>query len=310
MGQISKQRFSRRHHYVPKFYLAGFMASATKADLLWVFDKKTNKSWKSKPGNAAFERDFFRADLPGLSPDIFENALSEFESKASGVLKDLIRTVSMPSGESFIILMNLIALMATRIPGFRHAIAEPLSDISKFILKMLVSSPDKFKALVRKMKRNGFNTLENVPYSRVKEFVESDEYEISVSRGWLIRYQLESAGFIVPLLFKRNWTLAFIDNSEFSFITSDRPVVLMWAKPMPRSWSPGFALPDTKLIFPLGKRLVLLGRFEGFSQIVKATMSQVAAINSSIRIFSERYIYSEKRENIFFKKTDDLDKRV
>lgn len=294
---MSKQRISRRHHYVPKFYLAGFTPSATPDDYLWVFDKKTGKSWKSKPENVAFERDFFRADVPGFSPNIFENALSEFESKASGVLKDLIRTASMPAGESFIILMNLIALMATRIPGFRDAISEPLSEMGKFILKMLVSSPDKYKAQVRKMKRDGFKALENVPYSKVKKFVESDEYEISVSREWLTGFQLECAGFIVPLLLKRNWTLAVINNQERSFITSDRPVVLMWAKKMPGFWSPGFGVPDTELIFALSNKLALLGRFEGFSQIVKVTMSQVSAINSAIRLFSERYFYSERKEN-------------
>lgn len=289
---MSKQQISRRHHYVPKFYLAGFTPSATPEDYLWIFDKKTRKSWKSKPQNVAFERDFFRADLPGFSPNIFENALSDFENKASGILKDLIKTASMPAGESFIILMNLIALMATRIPGFRDAISEPLSEMGKFVLKMLVSSPDKYKAQVRKMKRGGIKALENVPYSRVKKFVESDEYKISVSRERLTGFQFECAGFIVPLLLKRNWTLAVIDNQKWSFITSDRPVVLMWAKKMPEFWSAGFGVPDTELIFPLSKRLALLGRFEGFSQIVRVTLSQVSAINSAIWLFSERYYYT------------------
>ena len=53
---------ARRHHYVPKFYLAGFTAEGTQDGRLFVVDQRTGKTWKSSPGGVAHERDFYRID--------------------------------------------------------------------------------------------------------------------------------------------------------------------------------------------------------------------------------------------------------
>ena len=63
---------ARSHHYVPAFYLAGFTDTGTRDGFLWVSDRETERTWRSKPDEAGCERDFYRIYLEGLRPDAVE----------------------------------------------------------------------------------------------------------------------------------------------------------------------------------------------------------------------------------------------
>ena len=63
----------RKHHFVPAFYLAGFTASDTEDDRLYVFDQEQVRQWPSTPKNAGYEHDFYAVDLgPDVDPACFE----------------------------------------------------------------------------------------------------------------------------------------------------------------------------------------------------------------------------------------------
>ena len=117
----SKVDYPRRHHYIPKFYLVGFTPSGEENDFLFVLDKDSGKQWKAKPENVAHQRDFYRVEIPGVKPDIFENALSKIETQASIIIKNIISSEALPDKESedFLDLINLVALMTARIPRIR-----------------------------------------------------------------------------------------------------------------------------------------------------------------------------------------------
>lgn len=294
---MNKTPIARQNHYVPAFYLAGFTPSGKTKDFLWVHDKKSKKHWKEKPAKVARERDFYRIEMPDVQPDFVEKEFSKFEKLASSVIRDIQHTDSMPGRESFLLLMNLIAMMATRVPGFRQSLSKPLKEIGEKILRMIVYSSDHFKDFVDNCKRHGIDSIDMTSYEFLKKQVEDGELELDVNPEWLTGLQLESYEFVLPELLRRNWTLAINDNPGTHFITSDRPAVLMSLKPMMKFDSPGFADPDTELIFPLNKKYAMLGRFEGYTQIVKPTGRQVIALNTAIYFYSDRYVYSDS-ENI------------
>jgi hypothetical protein len=50
MGIMANQ--SRKHHYVPEFYLAGFTESGTDDGRLHVLDKEQLRQWPSTPKGA------------------------------------------------------------------------------------------------------------------------------------------------------------------------------------------------------------------------------------------------------------------
>src|SRR5713101_4902026 len=112
-----RDKLARRHHFLPQFYLAGFTYSASRDDFLWVLDQSEAKQWRARPAEIAHQRDFYRVDLPGVAPDSIERAFSIFEARAAPIVKRVIDTRHLPSGEDFVVLLNLIAWIAVKIPG-------------------------------------------------------------------------------------------------------------------------------------------------------------------------------------------------
>lgn len=58
--------------------------------------------------------------------------------------------------------------------------------------------------------------------------------------------------------------------------------------------SPGFALPDVQIIFPISQRLALLGEYEGRSGEIEADRRLVAWINTHLLLVKAPRIYAPK----------------
>jgi hypothetical protein len=83
---------SKKHHYIPRFYLKGFV---DKEDQFFIFDKETKKMWKSNPDNSFTENhlntgvlidqrtgEIFKSDLP-------EQMLSHYDSRSASALEEI-----------------------------------------------------------------------------------------------------------------------------------------------------------------------------------------------------------------------------
>ncbi len=83
---------SKKHHYIPRFYLKGFV---DKENQFFVFDKQTKKIWKSNPDNSFAENhrntgtikhqetnEVHKFDLP-------EEMLSHFDNRSATVLDEI-----------------------------------------------------------------------------------------------------------------------------------------------------------------------------------------------------------------------------
>jgi hypothetical protein len=78
------------HHYVPRFYLRSFLDIKRQ---LWIYDKSTDRVFKTSPDRIAAETHFYRLPEPltGASDPLqFEKALSNLESKTSNIFARLI----------------------------------------------------------------------------------------------------------------------------------------------------------------------------------------------------------------------------
>jgi len=300
-GKEKSLKSPRHHHYIPKFYLEGF-TEGSNDEYLWVLDKQQKKQWKAKPENAAHQKDFYRIEVPGVEPDAVENAFGKFENKAASVVKDIIKKRTVPTGENFIILINFVALMAVRIPSYRSFFNGPLEEMNKFALQLMLANPKRFKTIKERMRRDGFEVDEKVSYEIMKRFIERDNYSIKVSQEWHIKNMLDSIDLLIPLLLGRKWSLIIIKDEEDEFICSDSPVTLMWAKPMPPFWGPGFGMKYTELTMPLAKQIALLARFEREPQILLAPKKVIAKLNSRTVMYAERFIYSPRKDFIWLDK--------
>ncbi len=87
------QKPARRHHYLPRFYLAGFTADGKKDDWLYVFDLESGnpKPRKQRPDKVGFVCDLNRLDWPGLPLDYLEKGPF---AKFDGLVAPLVREVA------------------------------------------------------------------------------------------------------------------------------------------------------------------------------------------------------------------------
>jgi Protein of unknown function (DUF4238) len=131
---------ARRHHYVPRCYLKGFSVARKKSRQVVVFDCKSGKSFATATENIAVEKDFNRVEIEGHPPDVFEKAMSEFESEVASALERTIAAKSIRQVDDRAYLFNLIGLLALRNPGqrerwrdFREQMAKRIMDLASAI---------------------------------------------------------------------------------------------------------------------------------------------------------------------------------
>lgn len=99
--------------------------------------------------------------------------------------------------------------------------------------------------------------------------MKSDAYTIEFSQNFhisnLVNALLPAAEEIAPYLAARHWVLWEAQDDAGNFITTDRPVNLSWTVEVPTMFqdSPGFAMENTAVVFPLAKRLAMFGKLMG-----------------------------------------------
>jgi hypothetical protein len=90
----------RRHHYVPRCWLAGFTETGENDDRLWVTDLSRGHQWPSTPDGAGHIRDFYRLEDENASdPVMAETALSRIETEVGPILRAVNRERRSPGVE-------------------------------------------------------------------------------------------------------------------------------------------------------------------------------------------------------------------
>lgn len=287
---------SRRHHYVPEFYLAGFTPAGTRDDQLWVIDRKRGKHWRQRPREMACERDYYRVDIDGVQPDAVEQALANLEQEASGAMT-AIRDSRRLEGPEYETLLNFIAIQATRVPQFRENYVANKVFLEKRRLRSVLSDTAKFDRFLEDLAKNGATLPKHVTRESMLEFLEDDSRcEIRIPREAAIKNMLEMAEHLVAILARRNWTLFFSQGADF--VCTDRPVVLIPTTPdsLPRV---GFGQRFTEVLFPMFRRLAVVGHFDRATPTIDADNGFVGHFNRHMLQCAHRFAYSADEEVVF-----------
>src|SRR5205807_2830981 len=121
----------RRHHFVPKCWLAGFTESGENDGRLWVTDLSRQKQWATTPENAGHIRDFYRLSEPTPDPVVVEKFFSELESQVAPIIKKLDRDLRVPNQDELDALLNFIAFQWVRVPRFRPYALQILDRLAR-----------------------------------------------------------------------------------------------------------------------------------------------------------------------------------
>ena len=125
-----KEPEPRRHHYVPRCWLAGFTEVGDKDGKLWVTDLRRRKQWQTSPGSAGFIKDFYRLSDERIDPTFAEKALSQIEGEIAPILRRIDQELREPGVEEFEALLYFIATQWPRVPAFRPFILNVLDTMS------------------------------------------------------------------------------------------------------------------------------------------------------------------------------------
>jgi len=295
---------TRRHHYLPEFYLAAFSDTGTKDGSLTVFDNLERRTWPTKPEKAAHQRDFYRVDLPDMEPDSLEKDFAKFESEAADVLRQIHLKKQIPDdNDGFDILLNFVSFTMVRVPAFREARRQNMEQIYDMQMRMALQSRETWKETVRlaNTKTDGPDISSEGTYEQMSKFVDEKRYTIDTDQNGHLKTLLEWHDRILPLLAQRAWSLVVADPSVGYFVTSDHPVLLNWIGKAHEFLSPGLGLLNTEVWMPLTKEVCLVGRFDLAPSVIRADLPCIAAANREVLMQADRRVFSAGDDFVWMK---------
>ena len=288
---------ARKHHFVPRGYLAGFTDDGTRNGQLTVFDLELQKTFPATPRKVAAKRDFNRIDVEGLPPDAVEQALGKFEGKAIATIRRLQEHGGSMTNDELSDIVTLMTLLVARNPRRRRRMNAARRHGVRVIADMLTSNRLIYESHLARAKRDGFVSKDaHVPFEKLANFVREDRYTVEISTTENLRQEVGvSFNDIFDTLASRSWSLVMADTDAPEFVTCDHPVAVVF-KDNGRRGPIGYALPGTEVSFPLGPRHAVIGVLENpLRPQFTAGAKGVAALNSRTLYHADRQVYATSR---------------
>jgi hypothetical protein len=213
----------RRHHYVPRCWLAGFTDTGEQDGKLFVTDLKRRNQWGATPGTAGFIRDFYRLEDERISdPVMVEKAFSAVEGDAAPILRAIDREMRSPLVEEVERLLYFMAIQWSRTPAFRPMVLGFFEKLTDKTVQKHLESPESWK---RALEEAGMSPNQpGANYEEMKACYESKAYTLTAPTDWYVQRAFRAVDTILPGLQKRFWTT--LVSPSGSFIGGDNPVAL------------------------------------------------------------------------------------
>jgi hypothetical protein len=273
---------STKHHYVPKFYLKGFLDPSAES-YLWVVDMKEQSIERHAPKNIAYLTGYYDVDKIGndavSNKSMFENMLSAIESKASSVIHRIRKDDFNLTLEDRFNLSNFIGLQLGRVPSYRDYIAKETIQFYEQRLIDLISNEEKLKR----------EFGEDV--AGFKAYALSIRDKIIPKKDFPVSASLKIGVDFAELVFGMTWVFLFT-KSQSKFFTSDNPVSLL-SDNKPLKIEFGGINTDLEIAFPISPSCALLAhnhdRRNGI--IVEIDSDTVDKLNWKVFHTISRYIF-------------------
>lgn len=290
----------RKHHYVPRSYLARFTLTGATDSRLFVLDKSTGRQWPSTPDDSACERDFYMLEVDEGSEQealAIEKFFGNIESIGSESISATLRDNRVPDGELRNKLVGFLSVMAMRVPGVLSRWDEANEQVMKTVAWYLTATPQAWQAHVEAMRREGVEVTED-SYEAIREFVLSEDYTVRMDQNTRLSTILHPLPELARELSRRHWTLVVGEPDAPDFICSDRPLTLCWNDSPPKLGRPplGLALRMTTAMFPLSRRAALLGMYEAPFPTTTANAMLVGIVNAWTARYASRFVYSAEQD--------------
>lgn len=288
---------ARRHHYVPQFYLKGFVADRSRSQL-FVIDTDEHRTFVTSPVNVAVEHDFHTIDAPGQQPDAVERKLSELEGEISGALARIVSTRSLSDHNDRVYLFIFMALLLLKNPGMRERVGTFIGQVTMAHFQMLASNSDAWNREMERAKNEG-TFPQTADTDELRELVLAGAFNIGVSVPGHLQLEFGLVDRIAALIASRHWILYRSTPGRTGFVTSDNPVSLSWVQQR-RPDPPGLGRNGTQLIFPISNELAAIGAFGIKERTVDADDESIAKVNGNIIRMRNHQVYARGEDFVYF----------
>lgn len=218
------------------------------------------------------------------------------DSFASAVLPEIVKSCALPpSPERMGCLLTFIGLQAVRTARFRRNQERFSDEMKRIMVDIITLNDDRFSAAIKRYERDVGPLPSKIDREELR--VSATTGRMPRDRNVMMRIMLHACLAASETMYARRWQLLVATDEAPDFVTSDSPVTVM---PMKGSAMPigptGFGLPTTRVVYPLTRRMAMLGTFgpqPPSPRIVNREM--VAAINTITILGAYRFIYSRRR---------------
>jgi hypothetical protein len=301
MRQRHSNPSPRRHHHVPRFYLARFSDSGTNEGQLRAFDLQLNRLFPVSVEDAAVEKDFYKSKFrDGRDPMSIETALARLEGELAVTIGRVIerRRIEVEDRSD---ILNFLALQIIRGPRQRAIDVDAMKMTFQQMMTETVSSPAAWEHTLNRLRDAG-EVVPRIPYAAAKHFVEKRAFSVNVEipNSRHIEMFVKLSDPVLQLLTRRIWRIAqTADGCEL--VTSDTPVGIVGLAGTGKRII-GFGTPNTMVVMPLTPRLLLYGCFGNVEMAAPMPQEEVALINTTLVCSSHRFVYA--RSEAFFLRND------
>ncbi len=282
-------KLSKRHHYLPQFYLRGFTADD---GLLTLFDRETKEFRRQQPVNTALQKDFYTVtDKAGVKTDEVERIISHLESNAKDVIYRLERRVTgWKVGEERANFALFLALFRTRTPVFDQEQLAFTEQFYRSVTRANHPSPEVTAQGFQQFAEATGEDVSDIDPQAVYRMIQDDAYDVEVPRAYIIRLMMDSALHLAEVLMTLNWTFVRAAR-DIEFITSDAPFVTArpWDETDPRTY--GVLTPGAATLVPLSPAVcVVIDGEGGNDRYGYMRKDGVRRVNSNVAQNSDRFI--------------------
>lgn len=171
---------AERHHYVPQFYLPGFVKDP-KQPRLFAIDTFKRKAFHPSPKDVAVELNFHTIDISGKPSDIVETKLAEMESEFAPAIARIRDRQSLANDEDRHLLLTFMAFLSIRNPRMRSRISKPLGDLALRTMQMQAGDSKAWALKMEQAKRDGTIEQDADTDERRKLLLQGDAFTVGLS---------------------------------------------------------------------------------------------------------------------------------
>jgi len=276
---------SKKHHYLPQFYLRGF---ATSNESLWLYRKiEDTVQIPTTVHDAGAQNHLHTLDWSawGSMPDD-QTSVEDWFCSMERNQAETLRQVLAPKavfGDHRPNLEQLVSVMYHRVPSFLDSVEasnrQMLAEVFEHLYRNghFPPAPEEIRPALEGGDFSGFTTK----IARFKI--------LQTMAMHIIDSQIPS------ILSTMKMGISTPDSADSVFITGDTPVVLYhstWQDSMP--FGVGCGTSGVEVSFPLSERAILIFRHDGELPPEKMPPEQVRHFNQRMVASSRRFIYSSK----------------